>query len=61
MRGVQRHDVADLQAMAGWGLHRGVLVVDDLNRCTSATTTDEFRKYSATTSPSRIRKKALEM
>jgi hypothetical protein len=34
-----------------------VLVVDDLDRCTSAATTVEFKRYSAMTSPSRIRKK----
>jgi hypothetical protein len=34
-----------------------VLVIDDLDRCTSAATTVEFKKYSAMTSSSRIRKK----
>jgi hypothetical protein len=57
----QRHDVADLQTVVDWDVHGGVLVVDDLDRRTSAATTDEFRRYSATTSPSPIRKKRSSM
>jgi hypothetical protein len=55
MWGAQHHDVADLPAVVDWDLHCGVLVVDDLDRCAFAATTDEFRRYSATTSPSLIR------
>jgi len=36
--------MSHLQAVVDWDVHGGVLVVDELDRCTSAATTDEFRR-----------------